>query len=87
MGGHSTKNYSPVLSETSSLTTIDGGDYNNSNGGQRKNTSNNSGYNVLGIPRSSIHRWLPSQQRNLLQKQAELFVQAAPQQKKETDIF
>lgn len=30
--------------------------------------------NELGIPRTSIHRWLPKAQRGLLQKQAELFV-------------
>lgn len=50
--------------------------------------------NELGIPRASIHRWLPSSQRGLLQRQAELF--ARPKStiatnnnasKQETDIF
>lgn len=38
--------------------------------------------NELGIPRTSIHRWLPKGQRGLLQRQAELFVNAQPQHEK-----
>lgn len=76
----SSKNYSPILSETSSLATVttDGG-----------NSETAGDPNELGIPRTSIHRWLPKTQRNLLQKQAELFVKPAktPTKKVETDIF
>lgn len=38
--------------------------------------------NELGIPRTSIHRWLPKGQRGLLQRQAELLVSAQPQHEK-----
>lgn len=44
------------------------------------------------LPRASIHRWLPSSQRNLLQRQAELFAKPKapappPPPPTETDIF
>lgn len=85
----SSKNYSPILSASSSLTTIttDGG------GGGRNSGMDNEAVgdpNELGIPRSSIHRWLPKTQRNLLQKQAELFAKPTKKtspKKVETDIF
>lgn len=55
---------------------------------------NNGDPNELGIPRASIHRWLPSSQRGLLQRQAELFARPKStiatnnnSNKKETDIF
>lgn len=55
---------------------------------------NNGDPNELGIPRASIHRWLPSSQRDLLQRQAELFARPKStmatnnnDNKKETDIF
>lgn len=38
--------------------------------------------NELGIPRTSIHRWLPKGQRGLLQRQAELLVNGQPQHEK-----
>lgn len=55
---------------------------------------NNGDPNELGIPRASIHRWLPSSQRGLLQRQAELFARPKSTMatnnnanKRETDIF
>lgn len=63
----------------------------NSNG---TDDDNNGDPNELGIPRASIHRWLPSSQRGLLQRQAELFARPKSTMatnnnavKTETDIF
>lgn len=94
----SSKNYSPILSDTSSVitTTTDGGGNEYSDNQLRSLESEGAtattgtaagGYNELGIPRTSIHRWLPKAQRNLLQKHAELFAKPVPKTKKETDIF
>lgn len=57
--------------------------------------TNSGDYNELGIPTQSSQiqpqqvaspqRWLPRQQRELLQKQAEMFVKSST--RKETDIF
>lgn len=54
--------------------------------------TNSGDYNELGIPThiqpqqvASPQRWLPRQQRELLQKQAEMFVKSST--RKETDIF
>lgn len=61
------RSYSPIQSsETSSLaTTVNtDGDAELARGDP----------NELGIPNTSIHRWLPKAQRSLLQRQAELFV-------------
>lgn len=64
------RNYSPVQSseDASSLAT------NNTDGGSELARGDP---NELGIPNTSIHRWLPKAQRSLLQKQAELFVKPA----------
>lgn len=55
-------------------------------------TTNSGDFNELGIPSTatqpvvtSPQRWLPRQQRELLQKQAEMFVKSST--RKETDIF
>lgn len=63
--------YSPIdsNSQTSSLATI------NTDGGGAELARGDP--NELGIPNTSIHRWLPKAQRSLLQKQAELFVKPA----------
>lgn len=57
--------------------------------------TNSGDFNELGIPAAesqsqsdrvaSPQRWLPRQQRDLLQKQAEMFVKSST--RKETDIF
>lgn len=56
--------------------------------------TNSGDFNELGIPTqsqiqpqpvASPQRWLPRQQRDLLQKQAEMFVRSST--RKETDIF
>ncbi len=56
--------------------------------------TNSGDFNELGIPTeshiqphqvASPQRWLPRQQRELLQKQAEMFVKSST--RKETDIF
>lgn len=70
---------SPMLSETSSISTDIGSEPTTNTGGQGDP-------NELGIPRSSVHRWLPTAQRELLQKQANMFFHGR-QKKQETDIF
>lgn len=55
--------------------------------------TNSGDFNELGIPPAHVQpqqvaspqRWLPRQQRDLLQKQAEMFVRSST--RKETDIF
>lgn len=73
IGGVKPKNSMQRASDTSSLT-------------------NSGDFNELGIPTTvqpqqvaSPQRWLPRQQRELLQKQAEMFVKSST--RKETDIF
>lgn len=95
IGGRKTVNdYSPMLSVSSSFSEHDVNQGVGGGGGGGVGNPNENGISRSSI-RASIHRWLPSQQRELLQRQASILAGGVGgggggninQARKETDIF